>query len=238
MPGDLQFVWDGPRKTRAMRERPAISESWGQLAGAMHRLAVIAGYLDELPGRKRTETALEQLAYHLEGYFARTYELRERAGMTAAGLLNLPWTREEVGRVKSETDRAAFEASIPVKYRDTLAPLFALAKLIDADSKTRNEHTHEQFLTLMLVVPTDTLTKGPKGERFVSVYDPLDVLAEAENESEAKKLRKVLRRAIRCVADDYAERARNILNETRALLENTAPFIENRAARASRPARP
>jgi hypothetical protein len=211
MPGDLKFVWYDPRKGAA------IGESWGQLAGALDRLVVVAGYLEELPGRKRTEVALEQVTYHLEGYFARVYELRERAVELTKHVLN-----RDVSKAKNPKHRAAVVASVPERYRHVVAPFFALLQLLDEDVNLRNTHTHHQSLNLVLVVPTGTL--GDR--RFVGVYDPLDVLMETENEPEAKATRKAIRDSVRRVAGEYHDRARNILRETLALLETTAPFTQ------------
>src|SRR5438270_9137929 len=94
---------------------------WGQLAGGMNRLAVLADNLSALPGRRKTDAALNELGYHLENYYARTYELRERAVGLAGSLLH-----RDVKSAKSPTRRTDVAASIPVRFRVPLAPFFSL----------------------------------------------------------------------------------------------------------------
>lgn len=73
LPPGLHFYW---YERKAGEEHPW---SWGQLCGSMHRLAFVA---DELARNVRIsdmELALARLAYNMENYLSRIYELRERA---------------------------------------------------------------------------------------------------------------------------------------------------------------
>ena len=50
----------------------------GQLAGSTHRLYTVTEQLETLASKRNLDAALTELGYHLENYFVRIYELRER----------------------------------------------------------------------------------------------------------------------------------------------------------------
>src|SRR5438105_12180025 len=94
-----------------------VGHWWGQLAGGAHRLRFAADQLHLLPGRKPTARALNELAYHVENYFTRVYELRERAVglVTAFSGRNVHATKNPGRRERLLADlRGEFPALEPV----------------------------------------------------------------------------------------------------------------------------
>jgi len=73
MAGRLEFYW---HETKPGEE---AGTTWGQLAGASHRLHFVCQEMESSPSDAIIEHALERLEYHMENYPVRVYELRERA---------------------------------------------------------------------------------------------------------------------------------------------------------------
>ncbi len=57
---------------------------WGQLCSSMHRLAFVREELAATATLSDLDQSLERLAYHIENYLVRIYELRERAAKLIA----------------------------------------------------------------------------------------------------------------------------------------------------------
>ena len=75
----LEFYWEEPRPGEEN------GDLWGELAGSTHRLLVVRDELDELEREPDIDRALTRLAYHIENYLVRVYELRDRClGLLAA----------------------------------------------------------------------------------------------------------------------------------------------------------
>jgi hypothetical protein len=205
-PGQLQFIWweADPRDEAGMW--------WGQLASSTYRLILAAEHLGALPGRRKTEDALNELTYHLENYFARTYELRERA----VGLMEkvMGYKRGGLGKAKSRDPlvRSAVAAAVPGKFRVASVPFFSLLDLVDDDINIRNDHTHSQFLNVVLATDDD-------------FYDPLEVLEHTWREGFPKPIDRHLRREISRLGKEYGVRAGRISKMTWEVIEATQRLL-------------
>lgn len=180
---------------------------WGQLAGGTHRLMSAVEHLSKLPGRRKTDDALNELGYHLENYFTRTYELRERA----VGLMGKILGRR-FGAAKIPGRRAALAATIPERFQGASMPFFSLLDLLDYESEIRNKHTHAQFLSIVLATRDD-------------FFDPADALMDTERGEFSRPLNSQLRREVARLSKEYGDRARNIIRMTWKVLETTQRLL-------------
>jgi hypothetical protein len=73
LPIGLQFFW---YESKPGEEH---AQHWAQLCGSMHRLVFVREELEAVNSTRDIDQALERLAYHMENYLVRIYELRERA---------------------------------------------------------------------------------------------------------------------------------------------------------------
>ena len=185
----LQFIWWIPK----VGQTP--DTWWGQLAGSTHRLITIAEHLDNIQSRRNVDQALNELNYHLENYFVRVYELRERVVGYLTAVTADPQT---IRNLKHGNKRKEALKALRGRLPMTIDSLTALLNLLDDEIKIRNTHTHEQFLNIVL----DT------GEEM---FDPRDALVDLEKDSRARrKLAGFLRNEIRRLAEMYSDRARTV----------------------------
>lgn len=175
---------------------------WGQVAGGANRVRLLAEGLERAARRRDVSRGLTELAYHLENYFVRIYELRERAIPLAESI-----TGAKLGPARNPTKRERTLALISNQFADIREHLAKLLQLLDEDIVVRNEHTHSQFLSLQLVIPPS------------HVYDPDDVLRETANRPENARIRRVLRHGIMRLSYEHAEKAIVISSHTWELLE-------------------
>ena len=194
----LQFVW---WQTRPEDE---AGTWWGQLAGSTHRLRVVADQLELLERDPNIEAALMQLGYHLENYFMRIYELRERV---LGYLMAITKDSERVRALKNKQARQAVLTVLRERVPKTIEPLQQLLKLLDEEIKIRNTHTHKQFLNIVLDTGQD-------------IFDPRDALVDLENDPSAwSQLEEFLRMEIRRLSELYAEKVRAIYEVTWRFLD-------------------
>jgi hypothetical protein len=188
----LQFVyWE----TNAGEE---AGTWWGQLAGSTHRLRVVADQLETLASKRNIDLALTELAYHLENYFVRIYELRERA---LGFLIAVTKDSKNVKALKSHDGRQKAIIILQEHVPTLLPPLEALLMLLDEEINIRNTHTHEQFLNVVLDTGYD-------------IFDPQDALLDLQKNATARKrLERFLRKEMRRIAQVYGDKVRAI-NET------------------------
>jgi hypothetical protein len=202
--GKLQFVW--------WEAKPAdeVGMWWGQLAGGTNRLMLVAEHLSTLPGRRKTEDALNELGYDLENYFTRTYELRERA----FGLMEraMGYKRRGLGKAKLPKFRAATAAAVPITFHGMSAPFFSLLDFLDDDIDIRNDHTHLRFLNISLTTNDN-------------VFDPSNVLMETQGGEFAKPMNAHLRHEIARLSTEYSKRVWDIFKMTWKVLEATQPLL-------------
>jgi hypothetical protein len=194
----LQFVW---WETRPGEEAGAW---WGQLAGSTHRLRVVADQLETLVSKRNLDLALVELGYHLENYFVRIYELRERVMGFLIAATN---DAQNVRSLKSQRRREDALMGLRIQVPTLIEPLKQLLELLDEEIKIRNTHTHEQFLNIVLDTGQD-------------IFDPQDVLIDLQESVDARrKLERFLRKEIRRFAEVYADKVRAISEATWGFLK-------------------
>ena len=135
----LQFVWWETKKGEE------VQVWWGQLAGSTHRLHIIVDQLETLASKRNINSALTELAYHLENYFVRIYELRERALEFLNAIIH---DDTKIRAIKNKQQRQKAFTALQEQVPTLIDPLAALLNLLDEEIKIR--HTHEQFLNLVL----------------------------------------------------------------------------------------
>ena len=199
----LRFYWIDTKPLEA------VDKHWGQLAGATHRLRFVIDMLEELvdgADRTGTENTIARLEYHAQNYYARAYELRERAIGLIASICGNPALAREL---KSQKQRAA---ALSVVERDAPHLLNSIKKLLpylDNDVNTRNFHTHDTFLRLGLWTEYD-------------VYDPVDALNDLHHEPvERALLEKLLRAEAKKLAEEYRNKAQQIIEAAFSLLHDS-----------------
>jgi hypothetical protein len=193
------------------------AECWAQLCVSTHRLAFLRDELAAVNRIRNVDALLGRLAYHMENYLARVYELRERAAKLVAtasqykGKLNeLKWRHTRELRVNALSNLVRTAAS---QYLELLA-------LLDDDIDLRNRNTHETFLSLGFWDGND-------------VYDPLDVLVDLGREREAQQqFQRRLRREVNRKIREHEHKIGTIVAIAENLLEQL-DFVARRSPGAS-----
>jgi hypothetical protein len=185
-----------------------LGRRWGQLAGAMHRLSFAIEELHAVAEASEVENVVRRLEYHLENYFYRSYELRERA----SGLITTihPSQAAVVGRLKNPTKRAAALALLERTAPGLGRIMESLLEATDEAVQIRNLHTHDTFLRLGLL--TDH-----------GLYDPVDALTvDAPGRPELRRqLETDLRKEAGRIGREYEKKARKVVEITMTLLMAT-----------------
>ena len=189
----LTFIW---WETRPGEE---AGTWWGQLAGSTHHLYVVVDQLEKLPSKRNLDLALTELGYHIENYFVRIYELRERVvGYLIAATNDVQTVRD----IKSQRKRRNALTALRTRVPKLIEPLEHLLELLDAEIRIRNTHTHEQFLNIVLDTGQD-------------IFDPQDMLIDIQgNIDTRRKLERYFRKEIRRLTEIYAEKVRAIHKAT------------------------
>jgi hypothetical protein len=160
----LQFVW---WETNVGEEAETW---WRQLAGSTHRLRIVADQLEMLASKRNIDLALTELAYYLENYFVRIYELRERAlGL----LIAVTHDTASVRALKSQKGRQKALIALHKQVPMPMTPLEDLLQLLDEEINIRNTHTHEQFLNVVLDTGYD-------------IFNPQDALIDLQKNETAR----------------------------------------------------
>jgi hypothetical protein len=194
----LQFVW---WETNAGEE---AGTWWGQLAGSTHRLRIVADQLETLASKRNIDLALTELAYHLENYFVRIYELRERALGFLIAVIN---DTKNVKALKSQERRQKALIALREHVPTLMPPLEVLLKLLDEKIEIRNTHTHKQFLNIVLDTGYD-------------IFDPQNALLDLQKEETARKrFERFLRKEMRRIAEVYGDKVRAIVETTWSFLD-------------------
>jgi hypothetical protein len=202
---ELQFYW--------IEANPGdeIGHYWGQLAGSIHRLHIIAEELERIANDNDISLALTRLAYHIENYLVRVYELRERSLSLAAKVTG---KKAMIDNLRHPSKRAA---AVIALEKVATAPVQALSRLLDIledDIGLRNQHTHDTFLQLGL--STDS-----------GLYDPHDAFLDLTEQPEAKaQLEKVLRGEIERLAEEYKNKINVVFEATWKMLNATQGLIK------------
>lgn len=203
----LEFYWEEPRPGED------IGDLWGELAGSTHRLLVVRDELDELEGEADIDRALTRLAYHIENYLVRVYELRDRCLGLLAAFTGQP---KAVDALRHPDKRESAIHELSQQHPEATTTAAALIKLLHEDILLRNQHTHRQFLRLGLYTGSD-------------VYDPSDALVDLKRDPAAwERVTGILRREISRLVTEYGEKVGKVSDLTRAFLT-----VTDSAARAS-----
>jgi hypothetical protein len=166
-----------------------ISTWWGQLVGSIHRLQVVYDDLDSICNDgKDVSDALNHLTYHVENYFVRAYELRERV----LGLLSeITGQRRTVEDLRHPARRQDALMSLQSTVPSLVESAAQILSLLDNDIGLRNMHTHHIFLNLGLSTGNN-------------IYDPHDALLDLEENPDARKrLEEILSNEIKRFAEEY-----------------------------------
>ena len=210
LPTGVHFYWYEPK---AGDEH---ARYWGQLCGSMHRLAFVREELDATIEISEIDPALERMAYHMENYLVRIYELRERAAklVKACG-----GHHGDIGPLKGFDQRrdTVNILSINQSAKDRYLELLAI---LDDDIALRNQNTHDTFLSLGYSTGSD-------------VYDPHDALLDVQSAGPTKssEFEDTLRDEIVRTVQRYQETIDQIISVTHQLLEQL-DFAERRSGRA------
>jgi hypothetical protein len=193
--------------TSILSSNDKICHYWGQLAGSTHRLYVIVDELENGAEEDNLELALTRLAYHVENYFVRIYDLRERAIRLLEAMTG---QKTEVKKLKSPSKRkrARAIASLNIAAASAQA-IVQLLDMLDADIKLRNGQTHDTFLNLRLYT----------GE---GIFDPHDALLDLKGKPDAKaQIESVLREEINRLSVEYRDKVDGITKAAWGLLGTT-----------------
>lgn len=203
----LEFYWYEIEK----EDEPGAR--WGQLAGGLHRLVDIRDDLGSVTRDRDIERCLHRLVIYVESFFARSYELRERAVALLAGMTGM---REESGKLKSPAKRSSAESRLAQVEPRLAKSVAELVAALDQDTDLRNRHTHKQFLGLGLVTET-------------GLYDPSDALLDLSRMPAARKrLVARLRQGAKGLAARYEQKITDLVRLTETVLRISDPAIQNR----------
>lgn len=170
---------------------------WGQLNSSIHRLGFIQNELNAIKRISDIDLALERLAYHMENYLVRIYELRERAVKLLAVFAGCGIDKIGQLKAKEKEIRENFLKKLVVEQsvRDTYRQLLSL---MDDDITLRNQNTHDTFLSLGLYTRHD-------------IFNPQDALIDIQHqqpemyESFRKRIRQEMRNTIQRYSDKISE---------------------------------
>ena len=167
-----------------------------------------------LASKRNIDSALRELAYHLENYLVRIYELQERA---VGFLTAVTHDTENVRALKSHKKRREAFLVLHKQVPTLVDPLLVLLHLLDEEIKIRHGHTHEQFLNLVLDTGYD-------------IYDPQDALLDLQNNEHAhKRLERFLRKEMRRLAQVYGDKVRVIYETAWSYLKAADDWIRRTA---------
>lgn len=208
LPRGLYFYWYEPTPGDEHRRDRA------ELCGSMHRLVFVREELDAISELPDINLGLERLAYHMENYLVRIYELRERA---ARLLATCGGHAPSIGSLKGRDQRQITVNGLAINQpaRDRYLELLSI---LDDDIALRNQNTHNTFLSLGYSTGQD-------------IFDPHDALldVQSQNASAFEKLRETLRDEIDRSIERYREKIDKIIEITRQLLEHL-DFVKGASA--------
>jgi hypothetical protein len=206
LPIGLQFFWYEAIPGEEARRW------WGQVAGSMHRLFFLREELESAEQDHELERALDRLAYHLENYFIRIYELRERA----FGLLGAVIRDESlVKKVRHPASRPEALSLLRGTAPSLVDPLERLLAAIHHDVDMRNTHTHNYYLSLGLSTGYD-------------VFDPKDALLDVSRDRQEKaRLENILRAEIKRLVEEYTDKMHGVADLVKEFLHQADPYVRS-----------
>jgi hypothetical protein len=165
--------------------------------GAISRLRYVDSQLFAAARIRNIEDAMNAFFYHMENYFARVYELLDRAIKLIAKATGTD--PKEVGAIKNAKRRPQVAQALKQRLGRRAALLAKLVDLLEEDVLLRHGHTHDTFLAVGLHTGDD-------------VFEPADVLMQLQGRPERKKIVGLLRRELRRIAKEHADRIDQIAN--------------------------
>ncbi len=139
---------------------------WAQLCGSMHRLMFVSEEFAVIKRMRDTDLALQRLAYHMENYLIRVYELRERVVKLFATFAGYKGKMSLLKGKGTRRDTVRKITTVDQRVSDTYLDLLSL---IDDDIDLRNQNTHDTFLSL-----------GVATEH--NIHDPHDALLDVQHQ--------------------------------------------------------
>lgn len=195
-PYGLLFYWYEARK------REEHEDAWGQLCGSMHRLIFLRDEFENFKVIGDMDCTLESLAYHMENYLIRIYELRERA---ARLLYCFSKYQGKIDELKWKKSREVIVGKLNIS-ESTTKNYLNLLSILDPDIALRNMNTHSTFLNLGFSMGTN-------------VYNPHDVILDlSHNETGNSKFVNMLRKEIKRIVDQHIEKIEEIRKLTELCL--------------------
>lgn len=182
---------------------------WGQLVGSVHRLYEVLDELESATRLRDLRARLRRVAYAVENYLYRAFELRERS----IRLLTLV-TGDEKGvcQVRHPEQRTAAFHRLGPRAPILVERTQRLFELLDNDVMLRNMHTHQQFLSLGLFTGDN-------------IYDPDDALTDVEHDPQAfGALAKILNIGVRRLRREYLVRIKQIADAAMEVADAADPL--------------
>ncbi|MFA5422497.1 MAG: hypothetical protein WC374_01395 [Phycisphaerae bacterium] len=191
----------------------------GELNNSVHRLRFLNGELGNTIKISDIDLALGRLAYHMENYLVRIYELRERllellsvfTGCDKKIIKQLKAQGKETEkRFKKQLNdrREKLFKEMPIE-RIVSDSFLKLLSITDKDIALRNKNTHKTFLCLDLYI----------AEGF---YDPRDLLLDVQHQYPERYefYKKKIRREIKNTIQRYSDKINTIIRLTTINLDN------------------
>ncbi|MBK8483875.1 MAG: hypothetical protein IPL31_05895 [Saprospiraceae bacterium] len=131
----------------------------------------------------------------------RVYDLRERI---IGFLIALTNDKKHSNQIKSRDNKKREEAILIMKEKlpDIINTVVELFTLIDDDIHNRNDHTHSEFLNIMIVLPDQ------------DIYDIKDFIQHIEEPSlkiDNKRIKRILKKEIHELSSNYCNKINMIL---------------------------
>jgi len=176
----------------------------------MHRLGFVREELQAVLEIQDIDLALQRLAYHMENYLVRIYELRERAAKLLKAATGF---KGDIGSLKKRDDKKGDGREKVVRGLSSIDQAagdlyLQLLDDLDEDICLRNKNTHCTFLSLGFCTGDD-------------VYDPHDALLDLESQDSAAldSFKERLREEVENTVRRYDDKIQDIVGLTHGLLE-------------------
>jgi hypothetical protein len=169
--------------------------------------------LEQLADKKDLQTFVTGLSYHLENYFYRVYELRERI----IGCLVSITKDNELTKLKSRKLRNSVITRLKEKNPDLSNCVEQFLEQTDDAIALRNRHTHDQLLNIGI---------NMNNENIFDIGDVIDTLKHNPVSSEKQKaISKNLRKQAVAVSKQYCTGIDKICETTQEFLGLTSNYL-------------
>ena len=200
------YFWELPAKD-------ATAHWWSQASGCFHRIFFIKEELEKLAEKKDLQTLVTGLSYHLENYFYRVYELRERI----IGCLVAITKDNEITKLKSRKLRKSVITRLNEKNSELSDCVEQFLEQTDDAIALRNRHTHDQLLNIGI---------NMNNEDILDIGDVIENLEHNPVNSEKKKaISKNLRKKAVAFSRQYCTGIEKICEITQRFLGLTSNYL-------------